>query len=254
VNALWAYLSLVISQPLMKMLLLFVSIFISLAAWASTAIAQPVKMWEVKLSNTQYQYVGLRASGHDGSAVFYTTTPYDWTVKAAFVWVSSDGKQVNDLAASWDQNAVVLFVTSQQLLTQVGVGQPGAGVHSFFSRTGGMVVKQSFAVPGTMVFRPSSDYAINGIDSQPVVFYSTRVASDGTYLTQWGFQGLSSSTTLDLRAGPNGKLILSATSPTEASLESSQDLKTWALLTNFTGQVEVPIDQRQKGDEFFRSR
>jgi hypothetical protein len=88
---------------------------------------------------------------------------------------------------------------------------------------------------------------------QPVVFYTTRVASDGTYVTQWTFKGLSSPTTLGLRTASNGKLLLSASSPDPASLESSDDLKTWSLLTNFIGHVEVLIDDDQKPHQMFRA-
>src|SRR5262249_42705899 len=104
------------SLDAMKSLLFLFSLLASLSPLP--VHAQPVKQWEVKLTDAKVDFFQLDATGADGSAILNASTPINFNGKGIY-WVSGDGKQVSELSAQWDQYAGILFVSSQQLLTRV---------------------------------------------------------------------------------------------------------------------------------------
>src|SRR5262249_3317163 len=133
------------------------------------------------------------ATGADGSALFNGSTPLDFNGKGKF-WVSADGQLVSDITATFPQNGAVLHLSSQHLLVRDEAFNfgPSSGAVTFFSRPNGVVQVQTSAVPGTILYRPFVEY----FHSEPVAFYSTRIAPDGTHLSKWTFTGLDAGTTI----------------------------------------------------------
>jgi hypothetical protein len=240
-----------------KLVLLALSAF-GLLFPALSLRSQPAQVWDVKLSDSPLTNVVVIASGTDGSIVA------DTGPSPRRFWINSTGQVVAELTDALSGYEAVVFVSSDHVLTRMNwpawYGTHPAGVvHgrlTHFSKVNGLLAKTTYDLPGTSADQGSeyNQYEILG----PLAFCTTRIVNGATFLTKWRFDGLQPSATasLNLRRTSKDSLSLTATStsPSRGTIDSTDDLKTWRQLTNFTGQVEVPIAVTGKSEEFFRSR
>jgi hypothetical protein len=245
----------------MKKTALLVLSSIALLTSALTAHPQPAQVWAVKLADSSLTNVVVIASGTDGSILADANIS---TTSRRF-WINSSGQVVAELTDALSGYAAVVFVSSDQVLTRMNwpawyTGTPPSGVVDgrliHFSKVNGLVAKTTYDLPGTNADQGSeyNQYQFLG----PLAFFTTSITNGATYLTKWRFDGLQPSATgsLSLRRTSKDSLTLTATttSPEGATIDATDDLKTWRQLTNFTGQVEVPVGVTGRSEEFFRSR
>lgn len=236
----------------MKTAVLCTILSVAILTSTPTVHSQPAKVWETRLAETVFTGINLAGSGADGSIVVRGGSGATNRV----FWINRDGALIAELTASWDSAGQVVFVSSEHVLTRnwLFLDAAGTGRLTHFSMANGLLATSTYDLPGRATSESSEykGYAYAG----PLAFYTMGIINGATYLTKWRFEGLepTGATQMSLRRASQDKLMLSATSPSSTTIDSSDDLKAWRALTNFTGQIELPIDPKQQPKEFFRTR